>query len=83
MSKYKPKVVDTIYAVLINDQLSDTFEKLSQARKMVKAMRITEEIEEVRIIKQCTSQTTLDVLKPEITRTLSFAEFDWVGDEPT
>lgn len=81
MAKNYPKVVDTLYAVLVNDQILDTFNKLAEARKMVRAMRIGEDVQEVKIVKQCTSQTVLDVLKPEIQRTLSFADFDWTGDE--
>jgi len=80
-ARYHPKVVDTLYAVLINKEVADTFEKLSDARKLVRNMRITEDITEVQIIKQCTTQTILDVLKPEIKRTLSATDFNWVGDE--
>ncbi len=81
MRKYQPKVIDTMYAVLVNDELADTFEKLAEARRMVRTMHITEDVHEVKIVKQCTSQTVLDVLRPEVKRTLSVADFNWIGDE--
>jgi uncharacterized protein with NRDE domain len=80
MKKYAPKVVETMYAVLINGSLDTTYDKLSKARKYVKSMRITEEVQEVRIVKQCTSQTTLDVLTPQVKKTLTAAQFDWIGE---
>lgn len=78
-----PKVIENIYAVLINGDVKDTFERLAEARKMVKTMRITEDIKEVQIVKQCVTHTVLDVLKPELKPTLTFADLDWTGDKPS
>jgi len=80
MKKYAPKVVETMYAVLINGNLDSTYDKLSKARKHVKSMRIEEDVQEVRIVKQCTSQTTLDVFTPQVKKTLTAAQFDWIGE---
>lgn len=80
MGRYERKVVDTLYAVLVNEEVKQTFDKLAQARKYIKELRITDDIQQVKIIKQCTVHTTLDVLKPQVTKTLSIADFDWVGD---
>lgn len=79
MVKRIPKVVETIYAILVNGELTDSFKSLREARKSVQNLSLTKETKEVQIVKQCVSHTLLDTFKPEISRVLVARDFDWDG----
>ena len=77
MEKQKPIVVETMYAILINEELRQTFPSLALARKEVKTMGIGDDIKEVKIVKQTISHTLIDSYLPKVTKTLSVNELSW------
>jgi hypothetical protein len=77
MEKNKPKVIETSYYILINDEVLSSFESLAGARKEIKNLNIGEEVREVKIVKQTTSHTLVDSYKPKVTKTLSVEELNW------
>lgn len=81
MSNNGPKVVETMYAILVNDDVVDReFQTLAKARSYVKNMRMSEDVEKVEIVKQCITHTLLNVYKPKLTRTLVAGDLDFGGD---
>ena len=77
----QPKVLETFYAVLVNDEMRDTFLKLAEARACIKDMPVADDVEEIKIIKQTTTHTLLETYKPEVVKTLTIDSFGW--DEPS
>ena len=77
--KPKPKVVETIYGILVNGELLYSFNSLLEARKKVKTLHITQDINKVEIIRQNVQQTLIDSYKPEVSRILVAGDldFDW------
>lgn len=73
----QPKVLETFYAVLVNEELFEMFEKLTEARKAIKNIPVTEEIEQIQIVKQTTTHTLLDTYKPQVVKTLTIDGLGW------
>jgi len=77
--KPKPKVVETIYGILVNGELLFSFSSLLEARKKIKTLHIAPNVEKVEIIRQNVQQTLIDSYKPEVSRVLVAGDldFDW------
>ena len=77
--KPKPKVVETIYGILVNGELLYSYSSLQEARKQVKTLHISQEIQKVEIVRQNVLQTLIDTYKPEVNRVLVAGDldFDW------
>lgn len=75
-----PKVTLSYYTVRINGQDIINYERLAEARRYVKSINIHEAIQFIQVVRQTTTETLLDDLKPVSERVLSSDDLFSFGD---
>lgn len=75
MKRPQPKVLDSTYIIKVNGTVTSTSNSLSEARRQVKQIPLTEDIEEVSITRRTLTETVLNRFKPEIKRALTVDDF--------
>lgn len=71
------KTIETIYAVMVNDDVVlDQFPKIALAKKFVNNMSITEDIQNVKIIKQTVTHQVVKNLVPKVAKVLTVEDFN-------
>lgn len=71
------KTIETIYAVMVNDDVVlDQFPKIALAKKFVNNMSITEDIQNVKIIKQTVTHQVVKNLVPKVAKVLTIEDFN-------
>lgn len=74
------KTIETLYAVMVNDDVVlDQFPKIALAKKFVNNMSITEDIQNVKIIKQTVTHQVVKNLVPKVAKVLTVEDFDLNG----
>lgn len=74
MKRSQPKVIESKYFIKVNGTVVCECDSLSQARKEVKQLPLTSDVEEVAITRRTLTETVINKFKPEVTRTLSVDE---------
>jgi hypothetical protein len=71
------KTIETLYAVMVNDDVVlDQFPKIALAKKFVNNMSITEDIQNVKIIKQTVTHQVVKNLVPKVAKVLTVEDFN-------
>lgn len=72
------KTIETLYAVMVNDDVVlDQFPKIALAKKFVNNMSITEDIQNVKIIKQTVTHQVVKNLVPKVAKVLTVEDFNF------
>ena len=72
----KVKTILTTYIVRINNEVTDKFSSLREARQHIKALVINDDINVVHIVKQTINETLLDTYETKTTKVLMVTQLD-------
>lgn len=73
----KIKTIETVYAIMVNDDIVlEQFPRIALAKKFVNNMSITEDIQNVKIIKQTVTHQVVKNLVPKIAKVLTVENFN-------
>jgi hypothetical protein len=72
----KVKTILTTYIVRVNNEITDKFPSLREARQHIKALVINDDINVVHIVKQTINETLLDTYETKTTKVLMVTQLD-------
>lgn len=75
------KTTAVLYNLMVNGTLAETCLSLGKARKEAKKLPLTDEIKEVKIVKQTVTEQVIDIFKIKTEKVLVAGDWTFEGED--